>query len=86
MVEMSDESRENLSELEKHSRFPTGVGRVTRGECPIGAFSPMGCMFCSYGHMLECHHPMTCEEAECSHYQAEMAAEAELYPGEEEPL
>ena len=30
------------------------------------------CMFCSYGHMLECHYPFTCDEAECSHYQQEM--------------
>lgn len=31
----------------------------------------MSCMFCPYGHMLECHYPMTCEEAECDHYQIE---------------
>jgi len=39
--------------------------------CPIGAVSPMACMFCPYGHMLECHHPYTCEEAECNHYVEE---------------
>ncbi len=27
----------------------------------------MAAFFCSYGHMLECHFPMTCEEADCSH-------------------
>ena len=81
MVQMSDESRKNIEEAEANSRFPTGVGRITRGECPVGAFTPMGCMFCEYGHMLECHHPMTCEEAECSHYEQEMEEE----PGEEEP-
>ena len=31
--------------------------------------------FCQYGHMTECHYPMTCEEAECSHYEAEMEAD-----------
>jgi len=29
--------------------------------------TPMQAMFCPYGHMLECHRPLTCEEAECSH-------------------
>ncbi len=62
---------------------PTGVARVERGDCPLGAHSIMGCMFCSVGHMLECHHPHSCEEANCSHNQ-EMEAEAELYPPEEE--
>jgi len=26
------------------------------------------CMFCSYGHMLECHHPYTCNSEYCHHY------------------
>lgn len=80
-IEMSEESRQRLEEMEKHSRFPSGVGRIDRGECPQGAGSPMACMFCPYGHMLECHYPLTCEEAECSHYQAEL--EAEGYPPDE---
>jgi len=54
----------NIEEL----RFPTGIGRVTRGECPMGAFTPMGCMLCEYGHMLACHYPMTCDEADCGLY------------------
>jgi len=33
------------------------------------------CMFCSYGHMLECHYPYTCDEAECDHYRQEMEEE-----------
>lgn len=33
------------------------------------------CMFCGFGHMLECHYPFTCEEAECAHYRAEVEAE-----------
>lgn len=68
-IEMSEESRQHLEEMEKSSRFPTGVGRIDRGECPLGAFTPMNCMFCEFGHMLECHHPYTCEEVECSHYK-----------------
>ncbi len=55
-----------------------GILKVATGECPVGALSPMACMFCSYGHMTNCHYPLTCEEAECSHYQAEMEAEEYL--------
>ncbi len=58
-----------------------GILKVATGECPVGALSPMACMFCSYGHMTDCHYPFTCEEAECSHYQAEMEAEEYLYKG-----
>jgi hypothetical protein len=35
--------------------------------CP----NAMAAMFCSYGHMLECHYPMTCSEAECEHWRRE---------------
>ena len=28
----------------------------------------MACMFCSYGHMTECHHPYTCDSGYCNHY------------------
>lgn len=66
---LDDQSIRNIEELEILYGRPSGIGRIHRGECPIGALNPMGCMLCSYGHMLECHHPYTCEEAECSHYQ-----------------
>jgi hypothetical protein len=69
---MDLESRKHIKKIEKNSRFPTGVGRIERNECPSGAFNPMVCMTCSYGHMLECHYPYTCEEAECSHYRREL--------------
>jgi len=36
---------------------------------PLCKCSPMQAMFCPYGHMLECHVPKTCREAECDHYQ-----------------
>lgn len=55
-----------------------GAVKTSLGECPLGGASPMACMFCWYGHMTECHYPLTCEEAQCSHYQAEMDAEGEL--------
>lgn len=72
---MDDRTRANIEEMEKHSRFPTGVGQIERGECEVGALNPMACMFCPFGHMLECHYPYTCEEAECSHYQREVEEE-----------
>ena len=58
-------------DAKKPQRFPAGVDRIQRGECPHEGLTPMACMFCVYGHMLECHHPYTCEEAKCSHYQVE---------------
>lgn len=76
MTEMMDEqTRASIKEIEEHSRFPTGIGRMERGECPRGFLSPMACMLCPNGHMLCCHFPLTCEEAQCSHYQQEMGAE-----------
>jgi hypothetical protein len=43
-------------------------------KCPMNKLAsiPMGCMFCEFGHMLDCHYPKSCEEAMCSHYQAEV--------------
>ena len=29
--------------------------------------NPMQAMVCGTGHMLECHYPMSCAEAECDH-------------------
>lgn len=30
-------------------------------------------MFCIWGHLTKCHYPMTCDEARCSHYLAQLA-------------
>lgn len=68
---MDEESRKRIDELERLSGKPSGVGRMDRGECPLGGINAMACMFCPYGHMLECHYPLTCDEAECSHYKSE---------------
>lgn len=63
-----------------------GSTKTMRGDCPMGAFNPMACMFCIFGHMTECHYPHTCEDAECSHYRQEIEAEGyAYYPGEELP-
>ncbi len=64
---MSENARADLEEMQKYSRFPTGVGRIDRGECPRDATTAVTCMFCLSGHLLECHYPRSCEEAECSH-------------------
>lgn len=31
--------------------------------------TPMACMLCQFGHMTECHYPLDCEEAQCSHLE-----------------
>jgi hypothetical protein len=41
------------------------------------AASFMRAMFCPYGHMTECHYPMTCAEAECGHWEIERESEEE---------
>ena len=46
---------------------PRGVDLITAGKCPYGANSPVACMFCQEGHILDCHAGKTCEEAGCSH-------------------
>jgi hypothetical protein len=71
---MDAKSRQNIEEIERIGG-PTGIGRIDRSECPRGAVSPMACMLCPYGHMLECHYPQTCEEARCSHYLREVEIE-----------
>lgn len=40
---------------------------------------PMAAMTCPFGHMLECHFPMTCEEAQCEHFTTEHEHENEPY-------
>jgi hypothetical protein len=47
---------------------PRGVDLVAAGKCPRGAISPVACMFCQEGHLLDCHAGQTCEEARCSHH------------------
>jgi len=54
-----------------------GQQRISDGTCPLLKVSVLACQCCYYGHFLECHHPYTCEEAECSHYQEEMILQQE---------
>lgn len=34
-------------------------------------------MFCQTGHMVECHYPLSCKEAKCSHYQESQMEETD---------
>lgn len=62
-----------------------GVCKGLDGMHPIGAaplVATKGCvcgamqaMFCPFGHMLECHYPKTCEQANCDHYKRAIANE-----------
>lgn len=72
LVTRDDEGRQHI---EKNLGHPTGLGNINRGECPLGSVTPMACMLCAYGHMLDCHYPKTCTEAKCSHYESEMEEE-----------
>jgi hypothetical protein len=68
---MDQASRDNIAKAEKALGHATGIGLIDRGQCPRGAVLATACMFCPNGHMLDCHYPKTCEEANCSHYQEE---------------
>ncbi len=52
--------------------YPPGLLRIANGECPLELTF---CCTCPYGHMLECHYPMRCEEARCDHYLRETEEE-----------
>ena len=66
---LDEKSRQNIVEIGKELGHATGIGLIDRGECPRQATNPHFCTFCEYGHMLDCHYPKTCEEANCQHYQ-----------------
>lgn len=72
---MSEEEAREAATKEVESM---GVYKIATGNCPLGGLSPLACQFCQVGHMTECHHPLTCEEAQCGHYQAEIAQEEVL--------
>ena len=42
--------------------------------CP----TPMNAMACPFGHMLECHYPKDCREAQCEHFLR--SADEDFYP------
>lgn len=50
-------------------KYEPGIARIAAGECPMNGKSAMACTFCMVGHMMECHAPMTCSQAKCSHLE-----------------
>lgn len=48
-------------------KYEPGIVKIKTGTCPRGANQQMSCMLCPTGHLLECHAPMTCLQAKCSH-------------------
>jgi hypothetical protein len=38
----------------------------------------MNAMACPFGHMLECHYPKDCREAQCEHFLR--SADEDFYP------
>ncbi|OGN90739.1 MAG: hypothetical protein A2Z70_01285 [Chloroflexi bacterium RBG_13_48_17] len=64
---LDEKSRRSIEDLEKRSGRPSGLGRLDRDECPLNMHGATACFFCSCGHMTVCHHPLTCEEADCTH-------------------
>jgi len=57
------------------SKYPAGYRVIAEGKCPRGLSSPLGCMFCLEGHMLECHKGMDCYEAQCDHLLQETGSQ-----------
>lgn len=62
-------------------KYEPGFVKIKEGYCPINAVSTMACTFCQFGHATECHHPMSCSEAKCSHL--EKYDENEIYRDEQ---
>lgn len=46
----------------------TGIELFKSGKCPNPTPPLAGCMFCSYGHLTECHYPYTCDSDVCHYY------------------
>jgi hypothetical protein len=62
-------------EMAKTEVEKMGIYRVEHGTCPRGCNNAMACQFCPTGHMTDCHYPYSCKEANCGHYQTQLAKE-----------
>lgn len=58
-----------LGMMNLDGKYEPGIVKIKTGTCPRGANQPMSCMFCPTGHLLECHEPMTCDQAKCNHLE-----------------
>ena len=47
----------------------SGIVKLSTRTCPRDPdnINPLSCTFCPTGHMLECHYPLDCQQAQCSH-------------------
>lgn len=68
-----------ISPAPRAPRFPAGTDLITAGLCPIKTERtlPMACLFCEFGHLMECHYPARCADARCSHYEMQQALDRE---------
>ncbi len=66
---MTEATRECLRQLGELQGRPTGILRIEMGECPWGATAGISCVLCSSGHLMDCHFPQSCEEAQCEHWK-----------------
>lgn len=81
-MQMDEGSRKAVEEAERQLGHATGIGLISRGECPVHAFLAIACTFCPYGHALDCHYPKTCEEANCGHYKEQLDVEESTFSQE----
>lgn len=47
--------------------YVPGWLKIQYGRCPLHGISSMACFLCPGGHATECHYPLDCQEANCSH-------------------
>ena len=71
LIEWANHIRSQNPDISEEDALELALKTMPYLSCPMNdndPVAPLKCMFCSYGHMTECHHPFTCDEAECSHY------------------
>ena len=87
LTEWANHIRSQNSEISEEEALELAKKTLPYLNCPMNdneQVPPMRCMYCPYGHMTECHHPFTCDEAECSHYQSYHENDYFDYEDEEE--
>lgn len=50
-------------------KYPPGFLKIRHERCELKAAHEGACMFCQFGHIMECHYKMRCDEAMCSHME-----------------
>jgi hypothetical protein len=59
--------------------YPKGYELANAGKCPNGFTNALACIMCPFGHLTECHSPMSCEEAQCGHWQREVESQTPAF-------